>query len=422
MKIGILTQWYPPERAPTPARTAAQLAERGHEVKVLTGFPNYPTGEVFPDYRQRWSHREMDGPVQVRRVPLYPSHDTNGVKRAVNFLSFASTSTAAVGFLGDCDVVYVYGTPMTAATAAVAAQALLGRPFIVHIQDLWPDSVLESGMVGGTTLRPLLAGAINGRLRHVYRRAAHLIAIAPSMKQILVDRGVPAEKISVVYNWAADECASPPMLDSEVRARLGRPNRTLAVFAGNVGQMQHVETIVEAAAMCQDDTPLDVAIIGSGTAVESVRRLAGELGATNIRFFDRMDSSEMPPIYAASDYQLVTLKDGPVFRATIPSKLGAALSAGCPIITTVPGDVAAMCAEGGFGFACEPENPRALATAFRLAAAEGEVGRSQKSQAAWNYYWTNMSMATAMDSLESILADAAGSTTVERGHGHAVCQ
>ncbi len=414
MKIGIVTQWYSPEKGPNPSPTAVQLSERGHEVKVLTGFPNYPTGKIYAGYRQRWSHREVDGLVQVRRVPLYPSHDTNGIKRAVNLLSFASTSTAAVGFLNDCDVVYAYATPMTAAAAAAVGHALRGRPYVLHVLDLWPDSVLESGMAGGPLVRPLLSSTLSGALRFLYRRAAHLIAIAPSMKQTLVDRGVPADKVSVIYNWCGDERPAPPAFDAAVRARLGRPGRTLAVFAGNVGQMQDVETIVRAAAICQEDSPLDVAIVGSGTASTAVRRLAVELHATNIRFFDRVDSAEMPPIYAASDYQIVTLKDRPLFRATIPSKVGDALSAGCPIITTVQGDVAKMCAEGGFGFSCEPESPRALADMFRLACAEGEPARLQKGRAAWDYYRTNMSSAAAMESLEAILADAARSTTLRR--------
>ncbi|MGH3870144.1 MAG: glycosyltransferase family 4 protein [Pseudonocardiaceae bacterium] len=407
MRIGIISQWYSPERGPNPSPLAAQLSQRGHQVKVLTGFPNYPTGTIFAGYRQRWSHREVDGRVQVRRVPLYPSHDTNGVRRALNFLSFASTSTAAVGFLDDCDIVYVYATPMTVATAAAVGQALGGRPYLLHIQDLWPDSVLESGMAGGRAVRPLLSGILNGALRYLYRRAAHLIAIAPGMKQTLVDRGVPAGKISVVYNWCGDERPAPPSFDPVVRARLGRPDRTLAVFAGNVGQMQDVGTIVRAAVLCQHDSPLDVAIVGSGTAGTAARRLATELGATNIRFFDRVDVADMAPIYAASDYQLVTLKDRPVFRATIPSKLGDALAAGCPVITTVPGDVARMCAAGGFGFSCEPESPSALAQALRLACAEDEPARGKKRRAAWDYYWTTMSMAASMESLETILAGAA---------------
>ncbi|MGH3770008.1 MAG: glycosyltransferase family 4 protein [Pseudonocardiaceae bacterium] len=410
MKIGIITQWYSPERVPNPSATAVQLAERGHEVKVLTGFPNYPTGKVYPGYRQRWSYRESDGPVQVRRVPLYPSHDTNGIKRAANFLSFAFSSTAAAGFLNDRDVVYVYATPMTAAAAAAAGHALHGRPYVLHVQDLWPDSVLESGMAGGNVVRALLSSTISGALRYLYQQAAHLIAIAPSMKQTLVDRGVPTEKVSVLYNCCADENPAPPTFDPAVRDRLGRPGRTLAVFAGNIGQMQDVETIVRAAALCQYDSPLDVAIVGSGTADAAVRRLAAQLCATNIRFFDRVDSTEMPSIYAASDYQLVTLKDRPVFRGTIPSKLAAALSAGCPIITTVVGDVAKMCADGGFGFACEPESPRALADTFRLACTEDEPARLRKRGWAWDCYWMNMSMAAAIDSLETILADAVHST------------
>ncbi len=118
----------------------------------------------------------------------------------------------------------------------------------------------------------------------------------------------------------------------------------------------------------------------------------------------------MPRIYAASDYQLVTLIDRPLFHATIPSKLGDALAAGCPIITTVPGDVAGMCAEGGFGFSCAPEDPEALAEVFRLACAEGEVARSDKRRRARAFYLRSLSMRAALAGLESALAAAAGAS------------
>jgi glycosyltransferase involved in cell wall biosynthesis len=384
---------------------AEVLAARGNDVKVLTGFPNYPYGKILDGYQQRWSHREVRGDVTVRRVPLYASHDNNGLRRAANFLSFASSSSIeAPRFLADRDVIYSYATPATAAAAPFLTHALRGIPYVLHVLDLWPESVLESGMAGGRSLRPILNATLNTALGYLYRHAAHVIALAPTMKQTLISRGVPSNKVSVVMNPADFE--TPVALDPEVRARLGRPDRTLAVYAGNVGQMQDVETIVRAAAMCQGDVPIDVAIVGSGTKATAVRELARNLGTDNIRFFDRVDNSEMPAIYAASDYQLVTLKDRAVFKQTIPSKLACSLSAGCPIISTVSGDVADMCAAGGFGFSCGPEDPTALAELFRLASAESEEARRRKRQAALDYYWSNMSMGATVDSLETVLAGA----------------
>lgn len=403
LRIGVLTHWYKPERGPNPAPTAERLAERGHDVAVLTGFPNYPLGRIYDGWRQRWGHRERDAGVTVRRVPLYPSHDTNGLRRAFALLSFAASSTLARGFLADRDVVYVYASPMTAAAAALALRRV---PFVLHVIDLWPDSVLESGMAGGPRLRRLLRAGLDAVLARIYRRAAHIVAVTPGIAKTLVERGVPAEKVSVVYNWSEGELVPRAGRDPELRAQLGRPGHTLAVFAGNVGQMQDVTTIVRAAALCQDDTRMDVAIIGAGTAFAAARDLADEIGAKNVRFFDRVDSAEMPRIYAASDYQLVTLIDRPLFHVTVPSKFGDALAAGCPVITNVPGDAARMCADGGFGFACPPEDPEALAEVFRLASAESEVDRSDKRRRAREFYRRTLSMRAALDGLEAALEAA----------------
>ncbi len=412
MRIGIVSQWYAPENA-GPTTLVESLAERGHDVKVLTGFPNYPTGTVFPGFRQRWGHIERQGRTPVRRVPLYPSHDAHPLRRAGNYLSFAAASTLAAGFLADRDVVYVYATPMTAASAAAVLHVLGSRPFVLHVQDLWPESVLESGMVVGGVARRAVRTGIDAGLRYLYRRAAHVIAIAPTMARLLVERGAAAENVSTVLNWSADESAddrADTVPDPAARARLGRADRTIAVFAGNVGQMQDVETIVRAAALCRTDTPIDVAVVGSGTARASVADLARDLGADNVRMVDPVPRSGMRSVYRSADYQLVTLKNRPVFRATIPSKLASALAAGCPIITTVPGDVTAMCDEGGFGLSAPPEDPEALAETFRRACREGPAAREKMSLAASEFYWGSMSMTASVSTIESILAGAAGRT------------
>ncbi|MEV0056423.1 glycosyltransferase family 4 protein [Saccharopolyspora shandongensis] len=409
MKIGIVSQLFPPEEAAVPSTLADVLAERGHDVKVLTGFPNHPYGKVYDGYRQRWAHVENRGPVRVRRVPLYPSHDVNPLRRAATFFSFAMTSAAASRFLADRDAIYVYSTPMTAAAAAEAVRLTRGRPYVLHIQDLWPESVFDSGMADGPA-RHVVGPLIGLGLRYLYRNAAHLLTISPTMRELLLDRGVPADKVSVVYNWSAEENGTRVRPDSAMRHRLGRPDRTIAVFAGNVGQLNDVDTIVDAAALCRADTPIDVAVIGTGTAATSAMRRAGDLGADNVRFLDRLPASEMPSLFGTADYQLVTLKDTPLSRATIPSKLGTALAHACPIITTVPGDVAALCAEGGFGLACPPQDPQALAETFRRACSQDESARRQMGRASLDFYHRTMSQAHSIAKIESVLSRVAART------------
>lgn len=407
MKIGVLSQWFPPEAASLVSSLCEGLVARGHTVKALTGFPNYPDGEIYDGYRQRWGHYELHDQVHVRRVPLYPSHDSNAARRAANYLTFAGSSTLACGFLADCDVVYVYATPMSAAVAAAVLRRVRGRPYVLHVQDLWPDSVIESQMVGASWTRRAVTGVLNAGLRLLYRDAAHVIAIAPTMQRVLHERGVRPDKTSVVLNWSPEESCRPTAADPVVRAALGRPDRTIAVFAGNVGTVQDVHTIVRAASLRRHGASLDVAIIGTGTETGSVRRLVERIGADNVRVLDTVSTAEMAGIYASSDYQLVTLKDRPVFRATIPSKLCAALANGSPVITTVPGDVAEMCRSGGFGFSSPPEDVEALAATFDRACAASPTERQRMSAAALDFYRTRMSRASSIELVESILVAAA---------------
>lgn len=411
MKIGVLSQWFPPESMALVWSLCTELTERGHEVRALTGYPNYPTGTIFPGYRQRWRHVERIGPVDVRRVPLFPSHDANPARRAATFLSFAASSTAACGFLRGCDVVYVYATPVTAAAAAAALRMLRGVPYVLHVQDLWPDSVTESGMIGGGRVAATAARLIDRLLAGLYARAGHVIAIAPTMARALEARGAPAGRTSVVLNWAADEEVPTAAPDAAMRARLGRPEHTIAVYAGNIGTVQDLDTVVVAAGKsAAAGVALDVAVVGSGARRAQLGALIAETAAPNVRLLDPVPRAEMATVYASADFQLVTLKDRPVFRGTVPSKLPSALARGCPIITTVAGDVTTMCREGGFGFAAEPERADSLTEAFTRAAASTGAERAAMAGAARSFYRSHMSQAASVAAIDGILARTARSS------------
>jgi len=176
MRIGVISQWFPPEPAFIPASLAAELAARGHEVRVLTGYPNYPQGTLYPGYRQRWRQESFHGSAVVRRVPLYPSHDGSAVRRSANYLSFAATSSvSALRFLRQVDVLYVYHPPPTAYAAAALLRLVRGIPAVLHVQDLWPDAVVESPMGGRAA--GVLHRVIGPAMRRLYRAAAGIVVI-----------------------------------------------------------------------------------------------------------------------------------------------------------------------------------------------------------------------------------------------------
>lgn len=402
IKVGILSQWYAPEPVLIPKTIADAILASGNSVRVLTGFPNYPGGAVYPGFEGvRTREEQLDG-ASLLRVRSFTSHDQNAIRRIGSFLSFAWSSIKRSSFLNNCDVIYVYGTPMTAAAAAVALRIRRKIPFIIHVQDLWPESVLDSGMIESSFLRRVLQAVISATLKPVYQMAHHIVVISPGMKDALIERGVDASKISTLLNWHADEQDSSLAPKREVNSQ-----RTIrCVYAGNIGQMQDVETIIRAAEEIQDELDLEIVIYGSGVAEESARKLADELKVRNITFMGRVSMEEMRSVYRGSDFQLVTLKDREVFRITIPSKFQASMAYGTPVITTVNGDLATICEKEGVGLVAVPESPSSLAETFRRAAALGATGRADMARRSHQFYWSRMAADRATASIMNRLSRA----------------
>ncbi|MDQ0689883.1 glycosyltransferase family 4 protein [Arthrobacter sp. W4I7] len=406
MRIGILTQWFQPEPVHIPTSLAEYMGGTGHDVKVLTGFPNYPAGKIYSGYRQTWKQLSGELHFRVLRVPQYVSHDTSGLHRMASFLSFAAMALLHSTWLRDRQVIYVYATPMSVCLSLLYLRFVYRIPYVLHIQDLWPESVLDSEMIKPVFLRKPVNLVLGVLLKFVYRNASHIVAIAPSMASALQRRGAPDGAVSVVYNWAAERPAADPAKVAAFRNQLSSPDRWLIVYAGNVGRMQDVQTIVRAAAALGRESGIDFAIIGDGASLDEVKNLAASLSVVNVKFLGRIPSTEMGPVYAAADFQLVTLLDRTVFRGTVPSKVGESLAAGVPIITTVLGDVAVMCLEGRFGWVSAPESPQDLAAVCSQAVAAGRHEREIMAQAARKYYDAHLSTKAGLDAVHRILCGA----------------
>ncbi|GAB3690262.1 glycosyltransferase family 4 protein [Corynebacterium nasicanis] len=401
MKILVLTQYYPPEGAAIPAEIAQGLSERGHEVRVLTGFPNYPEGKIFPGYRQRWRSREQHGDVQVLRVPLLADHSDNPARRILNYVSFALTAASARGYARGVDVIYVYATQMTPALGPWLWRKFRGAPYVLHVQDLWPDSILESSMIAQSPAGPVIRTVLNPWLRRVYDRAAAVIGIAPTMVRTLIGRGSPAARTSLIYNWA-DDSAAPAEKEKD-------PATTSILFAGNIGDMQDLETVVRAAHLVED-TSVHVTLVGDGIAREKVKALAEELGCTNVTFRGSVPREEMPAIYEAADFSLVTLRDLEVFRGTIPSKFQGSIAHGVPVITTVQGDLRMLVDDLGVGFTADGEDPEALARVFRAADSMDPAEYRDLRRRTREVYLERFSRRSGVDAVEAVLAAAAAGT------------
>ena len=371
MRILILTQWYPPEPAMLLQELAQSLQVRGHQVTVLTGFPNYPHGQLYPGYSLRLRKQETLDGIPVVRVPLYPEHSGSGVRRALNYISFA-LSAAVCGPWGMArpDVIFVYHPPLTIGFPAYVLSRLWRVPFVYQIQDMWPETLAATGMLRNERL----LGWIGRMAKWVYSKAAAILVISPGFCQNLVDKGVPPEKIHVISNWVDTETYHRAEPDPKFAQELGLAGRFNVMFAGNMGEAQGLETVIRAAKLLEDDPQIQFVMVGDGIALPRLQQLTEEQHLTNVSFLGRYPAQEMSHLYALADALLVHLKDDPLFRITIPHKILAYLASGKPILAAVSGDVSDLIISTGAGIGCAPENPQALAAAVRslLSMPEGE--------------------------------------------------
>jgi len=409
MKIAIVTQYYPPEPVPIPHALAHGLAERGHDVRVVTAFPSYPNGRIYPGYHQRWRSLEEDRGVKVHRVPLFVSHSRSALGRLLSYGSFGWTSIFAAGFIKDVDVTYVYATQMTAAIAPSWWFRLFRIPFVLHVQDLWPESVTGSSLAGGKTLSRIINSVLTPWLAGMYRRAVGTIAIGPTMMRLLGERGVVEERLHAVFNWADDAGGL-----RDAKGKMSESQSLRVMYAGNMGELQDLQTVLQAAALVSDLRGFQLDLVGSGISEASLRDLAAKLKLDNVVFHGRVPVADMGEQYSRSDFQLVPLKDLQIFRGTIPSKFQASLASGIPVITNVAGDVSDIVLERNVGLTSTPGDPESLAMAFRTAYAMSGSARRAMGERGAKLYNEGMSMSRGIDKIEAILADAVRSSRRER--------
>lgn len=375
MRIGFLTQWYPPEPGTVvPAAIARGLRDLGHQVDVVTGFPNYPTGIVMDGYRVRPYQREADEPgITVHRAPLWPNHDSRAVARMANYLSFSLGASAVVrAKVPTPDVWLVYSSPATTVIPAMRLQRRHRAPVFLLIQDLWPDSVTGSGFVGGGAGSAIEA-ALTKFCDASYRSASGIGVISPGMRGVLTGRGVPDAKIHDTPNWIEDGHLSPDVLPSdEERAALDLPLGRLWMYAGNLGELQGLDPLVEAFAQRPD---AKLAVVGDGVARVRLEELAARRGATNVTFVGSVPTDAVGRYIAASDIQVVSLQDTDLLRVTMPSKVQGALAAARPVLVHAAGDAADVVTAAGCGWSATPGDEAAILKAIDagLAASDDDL-------------------------------------------------
>lgn len=386
MRVLILTQWFDPEPTFKGMLFAKALKNAGHEVEVITGFPNYPGGKIYPGYKLKWLQKEVIEDIKIVRVPLYPSHDRSAMKRIANYLSFAFTATL-YGVFGvrKADVIYVYHPPLTVGLAGAVIGMLRRTPFVYDVQDLWPDTLGASGML----VNKRVIDVTSKVCQWVYKRAAHLVVLSPGFKKKLIERGVPEDKLSVIFNW----CDEYSLAKSSSRKKVCLPKGFNVIFAGNMGPAQALDVVLDAGELLLESNPeVNLVMVGGGLDLQRLKTEAIDRHLSNIHFIPRMPIEEIGVVLDQADALLVHLKSDELFSITIPSKTQAYLAKSRPIIMAVKGDAANLVNEARAGICIEPENPEQLGFAISKLVGMSDKARAQMGIRAGEFYQNKLSL------------------------------
>lgn len=401
MKILLLTQWFDPEPTFKGLLFAKELQRRGHEVEVLTGFPNYPGGHLYPGFRMRPFRREVVDGIPVLRVALYPSHDGSAVHRVLNYGSFAASASIASLFIRRPDVVYVYHPPATVGIPALVLKHLRGVPFVYDVQDLWPETLAATGMVSNRRV----LGLVDLLVRGVYRGAAEVVVLSPGFRAALLGKGVPPETVTVIPNWAHEDRISVAPRDSST-VHAGAADPFTVLFAGTMGLAQALDTVLDAAELLRAEEEIHFVLVGGGIDSERLEAEARRRQLTNVTFLPRRPTEEVGELLTGADALLVHLKDGPLFAITIPSKTQAYLMAGRPVLMGVRGDAARLVEEAAAGLTFPPEDAEALAAAVRSLRSSGRAAREEMGVRGAQFYRERLSVSAGTDAFVQVLRRA----------------
>lgn len=402
MKILIHSQFCTPEPVFKSVPFARELRRRGHDARILTGFPNYPGGKIYPGHSIRWRLREEIDGVPILRVPLYPSHGESIGRRAANYATFAAASAVPLLAGWRPDVVYVYNL-VTLGFMASINSALRGIPYVIDVQDLWPDSVFQSGM-GRSWMRAII-GAL---CRRGYGKAARVVALSPGMVETLASRGVARERLRCIYNWC-DESGLPA--EGSVDAAPlpgGFAGRFNVLYAGNMGTVQALDAVVDAAGWVARTNPeIQFVFMGKGVMRPALEERARRVAPGNTLFLESRPLAEANAIMARADAVLIHLQPKPLFEFTIPSKTQAYLAAGRPVLAAVGRDATALVERAGAGFGCEPGNPAAIAGAAARLAALDPAERDEMGRRGREFYFRELALRVGVDHWERVFEETA---------------
>ncbi len=352
--ITFVSQYFPPEVCAPANRTyehARQWVEAGHDVTVVTGFPNHPDGIIPEEYRGEVIREETIDGIEVLRTWLYATPNAGVVRRVANFLSFATTSTVFGRLLTDRpDVVAATSPQFFVGLAGLALSRLFDVPYVLEIRDLWPESAIELGVLND----PVTIGVLEGLETMMYRGADRIVIVSESFRDHIADRGVPSDDIELIPNGI-----SPAFLEERREVDVDEIHDLdgdfLVGYVGTHGMAHGLDKVLDAAERLEGEH-VDFLFVGDGARKDDLVAEAERRELDNVEFVGLQPRETIPSFYEACDVCLVPLRDKDVFKTVLPSKMFEIMALGRPMLVSVGGEAQRVVEKGEAGVCVEPEN------------------------------------------------------------------
>lgn len=400
MKILVVSQYFYPEEFKI-NDLVETLVKKGHEVTVLTGKPNYPKGEYFDGYTFKGVVYEEYKGAKVVRVPLIKRGKGGAKNLVLNYFSFVYYGNKYLRkneIKADAIICFEI-SPITQAFPCITCKKRYGGKLLLWVQDLWPESVIAAGGVKNK----FALGILDKMVRNIYDKCDKLMVQSEAFAESILGKGDYKDKIEYVPNWAEDLFIDKNHVDKD-RYRDMMPDGFKVMFAGNIGQAQDFDSIINAANLTKNVQEIKWVIVGDGRARANAEKRVKELGLQDtVKFLGRHPMQEMPNFFVHADAMLVTLKDEYIFSLTIPSKVQCYMAAAKPMLTMLNGIGNKIVEEAGCGFTANAGDAKQLAENVKRMYTMERTDVENMGKAAQEYYNSHFDKETVIDNILKLI-------------------